>query len=218
MRLLDAGTTYAKILEGSKLRVLRAEALPGDFRADRACGHNAERFGDAVVNELVALTRGGRALIAEEDFVLVDVGARDMKVVRWGEGKLKSCDWNDSCGALCGFGVELLGRHFRVAWESLEPAEEGLHVTCGIFALSELFDRIAGGVPADRAVSMFLRGLAELTHRFAGRPRRLFLSGGLCENPLFLASFDGEVVPLGRGVLLEGLKHVGDGPDGRAES
>jgi activator of 2-hydroxyglutaryl-CoA dehydratase len=212
MRLLDAGTTYAKILDEKGLRILRSEAVPDGFRADRACGHNAERFGDAVVNELVALTHGGRALIKEEEFVLVDVGARDMKVVRWEKGKLKSCDWNDSCGALCGFGVELLGMHFHLDWKTMEATQEGLHVTCGIFALSELFDRIAGGTSVDRAASMFLRGLAELTHRFAGRPRRLHLSGGLCENPLFLASFDVEVVPLGRGVLIEGLKHAGEGP------
>ncbi|MCL2341192.1 MAG: hypothetical protein FWC49_05750, partial [Proteobacteria bacterium] len=36
-------------------------------------------------------------------------------------------------------------------------------------------------------------------------PEELFLSGGLCANPLFVASFPCTVHPLGRFVLLEGL-------------
>lgn len=211
MILLDAGTTYAKIREGKELRVLRTDAIPPDFRADRACGHNASRWSDGVVNELVALARGGRALIEEDDFVLVDLGARDLKLIRMAGGRLASCDWNDACGALCGFGVELLGSHFALDWERIEPSREGLHITCGIFGLAEMFDRIAEGVPVERSAAMFVRGLAEMTLRFAGRPERLHLSGGMCENALFLRSFDTEVVSLGRGVLLEGLAKTPSG-------
>ena len=206
MRLLDAGTTYAKIFEEGDLRVVRTEAVPPGFQADAATGHNAARFSRVVVNELLALVRGGEALIPERDFVLLDVGARDMKVVHVESGRLRSCDWNDACGALCGFGAELLGRHFGLDWGALAPADTGLHITCGIFALSEMFDRIASGETVGAAASRFIRGLAELAHRFAGRPRRLHLSGGMCENPLFVSSFDGEVVPLGRGVQVEGLR------------
>jgi activator of 2-hydroxyglutaryl-CoA dehydratase len=206
MKLIDAGTSYAKVLDGDELSVLRTEAVPPGFRADRATGHNASRFSGAVVNELVALVRGGVSLVREREFTLVDVGARDLKVVRVADGALRSCDWNDSCGALCGFSLELLGRQYGLDWPRLEPAAESLHVTCGIFAFAEMFDRMASGLPLDRAAAQFVRGLAELVHGFAGRPRRFFLSGGLCGNPLFLASFDAEVVPLGRAVLLEGLK------------
>jgi activator of 2-hydroxyglutaryl-CoA dehydratase len=206
MRLIDAGTSYAKILEDGELRIVRAEEVPAGFRADRATGHNAARYSDCTVNELVALVRGGAALVKESEFTLVDVGARDLKAVRVHDGALGSCDWNDSCGALCGFGLELLGRHFALDWARLEPAREGLHVTCGIFAFAEMFDRIAAGLDLRRAAAMFVKGLAELTHAFAGRPRRLYLSGGLVENPLFVSSFEAEVLPLGRAVLLEGLK------------
>ncbi len=205
MRYLDAGTTYAKILDESGLRVQRTDALPPDFRADAATGHNASRWSETVVNELVALARGGR-ILAGETFNLIDVGARDMKRVEVHAGRLKACDWNDSCGALCGFSLELLGAHFGLDWNDVQPASKGLHVTCGIFALSEMFDRIAEGTGIPDASALFVKGLADLAHRFAGRPRVFHLSGGLCENPLFLASFDCEVRPLGRGVLLEGLR------------
>jgi len=206
MILIDAGTSYAKILENGELRVLRTEAVPEGLRADRATGHNAARFSSVVVNELVALVRGGTALVPEEEFTLVDVGARDMKVVRVAGGALRSCDWNDSCGALCGFGLELLGRQYGLDWTRLPPAQESLRVACGIFAFAEMFDLIASGTPVDRAAARFVRGLAEHIHGFAGRPSRFYLSGGLVENPLFLVSFDADVRPLGRAVLLEGLK------------
>jgi len=43
---------------------------------------------------------------------------------------------------------------------------------------------------------------------FIGSPRGFYLSGGMCDNPLFLGSFpEGvEVIPLGRFVLVEGLR------------
>jgi len=206
MRLLDAGTTWAKVLEDGELRVLRTEALPADFCADIATGHNASRWSGRVVNELIALARGGMALIEDEEFFLADVGARDLKVVHMAGGRLVHVDWNDSCGALCGFSAELLALHFHLDWSRLEASDTGLHITCGIFAFSDLFDQIAGGVKVERAASMFVKGLVDLTLRFAGHPKVLYLSGGMCENPLFLASFDTEIRPLGRGVLIEGLK------------
>ena len=209
MILLDAGTSYAKILEQGNLRVVRTEDLPDGFRADAACGHSAARFSDSTLNELVALARGGMSLIGEKSFVLLDVGARDMKSVTVESGKLAGCNWNDSCGALCGFTLEIVSRQFCVDWRAVEPSDRGIRVTCGIFALSEMLDSIASGIPASEAAARLARGMAGMAEIFAGRPKRLFLSGGLCENPAYMNSFECEVVPLGRGVTIEGLKVSG---------
>ena len=54
-------------------------------------------------------------------------------------------------------------------------------------------------------------GLRE--NRFAGSPAKLFLSGGLCDNPLFVNSFPCELIPLGRFVLLSGLKRTAERRD-----
>ena len=57
-----------------------------------------------------------------------------------------------------------------------------------------------------RAVAMFIKGLAKNIHNFAGGGEKIYLSGGLCENRLFVNSFPCEVTLLGRYVQIEGLK------------
>jgi hypothetical protein len=55
-------------------------------------------------------------------------------------------------------------------------------------------------------VARFVKGIAINAYRFAGSPAKLYLSGGLCDNRLFMESLPCEVVPLGRFVLLAGLE------------
>jgi activator of 2-hydroxyglutaryl-CoA dehydratase len=205
MILVDAGTAYTKILDNGKLEILRTDHVPAGLRADRATGHNAWKFASRTVNELVALARGGLALIEDPSFLLLDVGARDTKLVRIKDRRYAGCGWNESCGSLTGFTLELIGRYFDVDFHGLEKETVGLDFTCGIFGISEMFDKISGGMKHEKAVAALTRGLAERIYDFAGRPDRLCLSGGLCENPLFLASLPCDVQPLGRAVLLKGL-------------
>ena len=53
--------------------------------------------------------------------------------------------------------------------------------------MSHIFDAVVGGASEAEAVARFVRGIALNAWRFAGAPAELYLSGGLCENPLFLA-------------------------------
>jgi hypothetical protein len=55
-------------------------------------------------------------------------------------------------------------------------------------------------------VARFVKGIALNAFAFAGSPEKIYLSGGLCDNPLFVGSFPCRVVPLGRFVLLAGLR------------
>ncbi|MCW5214342.1 ATPase, partial [Desulfobulbus sp. US5] len=75
-----------------------------------------------------------------------------------------------------------------------------------VLGMSNIFDAVVTGSSETEAVAKFVRGIARNAFRFAGSPERLYLSGGLCDNPLFLGCFPCEVIPLGRFVLLEGLK------------
>ena len=216
--LADFGTSFVKFirLPGDRREIRPSREViegvrkgPGTI-ADVGTGHNAELLARRAVNELTALARGARRLLeprGERSFVVLDVGSRDMKYVRWREGGVARLDWNTSCGALTGFSLELLGRHFGIDFASVAPASEPLPLACGLIGIERLFDLIAGGLSAAEAIARFTRGLALSAHRFAGRPDRLFLSGGMCDNPLFLASFPAgvEVIPLGRFVLAEGL-------------
>ncbi len=89
-------------------------------------------------------------------------------------------------------------------------------LTCGVLGLERVFDDMAQGLPPEEAVARFARGFALSAHRFIGKPSVFHLSGGMCDNPLFLKSFPQgvEVIPLGRFVLVEGLlDEVKQNPD-----
>ena len=72
--------------------------------------------------------------------------------------------------------------------------------------MGAIFDKISDGLTPEQAVAMFIKGLTKNIHNFAGRGEKIYLSGGLCENRLFVSSFSCEVVLLGRYVQIEGLK------------
>jgi len=209
MLLGDVGTSYTKILDTEKdeYRVIKTiDLLKSDIRFDTACGHNARLRSDRVVNELVALERGSRRLIGNGNFLVVDVGSRDIKYVRMKDSKYEEMDWNALCGATLGFSIELLENHFNVKTSEIEKAYGSLGVTCGVLGMAKIFDKISEGCEVSSVLASFVRGIAENVYRFIGQPDFFYLSGGLCNNSLFIKSFDCKVEPLGRFVPLEGLK------------
>lgn len=206
MILADFGTSYTKLyLDGATKIVPTFELEPG-LVADAACGHHAKGRANRIENELVALSTGAKAMVGRDDFVVVDVGSRDIKRVTFRDGRYAGCDWNYVCGALAGFTMELLSQHCRLSYDEIEPSEEGLPVKCGVLGISALFDLVAQGENLRVAISKFVKGLAMNVYHFAGRPQTLFLVGGMCENSLFVKSIPAEVVKLGRFVSVEGLK------------
>lgn len=209
MILADFGTSYCKVADnGAAPRIVASRELPRGFRADLATGHNGRRRSRRYVNELIALARGGEALIGGDDFILLDCGSRDIKFVRYRDGRLDDMGWNAECGASMGFTIELLERYYGLDFSRGTRPARSFPVTCGVLGMSAIFDAITAGVPERDAVAGLIRGIAENAYRFAGSPDRLFLSGGLCENRVFVESLPCEVVPLGRFVLIEGLRRI----------
>jgi len=209
MLLGDVGTSYTKILDTEKdeYRVIKTlDLLKTDVRFDIACGHNARLRADKVVNELVALEKGGRRIIGNGNFLVVDVGSRDIKYVKIKDSKYEEMDWNALCGATLGFSIELLENHFNVKTSELKKASKSLGVTCGVLGMAKIFDKISEGYEINNVLASFVRGIAENVYRFIDEPDFFYLSGGLCNNSLFIKSFDCQVEPLGRFVPLEGLR------------
>ena len=207
-RLADFGTTWTKLLdtETDQRRVLATKEAR-DVQADLATGHNARPRTARHINELIALAQGGRRLIGEREFLLLDVGSRDIKYVAMRGGELAGMDWTATCGSLTGFTLELLGSYYGLDYDAMTPSPRSVPVTCGVLGMEQLFELVSQGVAEAEAVARFARGIALNAHRFIGEPARFHLSGGMCENRLFLRSFPPgvEVVPLGRFVLVEGL-------------
>ena len=204
----DFGTSYTKLWnvgspEGP--RVIRSTELGPQIRADYGTGHNAPLRADRVMNELVVLATGARKRIAAPDFLVLDCGSRDVKFVVFEKDKFERAGWNSECGSSMGFSIELLEMHFKLDYRNIAVPEEHLPVACGVLGMSAVFDAVSGGEQVEQAVARFVKGIAVNAHRFAGCPGRVYLCGGLCENPLFVKSMPAQVVPLGRFLLLEGL-------------
>ena len=76
-----------------------------------------------------------------------------------------------------------------------------------VFGLEKIMDDIASGTPANIAVSKFVHGIAYNSWSFAKKPKKIYLSGGFCNNKCFVGCLKNycEVVLLGQFVLCEGL-------------
>lgn len=207
----DFGTSYTKVWDiecEAVPRIVRSTDIPCGFRTNLATGHNGARFGERYVNELTALARGAKKLIEEDDFVILDCGSRDLKFVRFSGDKVRDTGWNAECGASLGFTIELLERYYDLDYRQMPVPSSHLPVICGVLGLSHIFDAIIQGARPEEAVASFIKGIALNAYRFAGSPPKVYLSGGLSENPVFVKSIPCEVVVLGRFVLLEGLRYI----------
>ncbi|MDY7031453.1 MAG: ATPase [Thermodesulfobacteriota bacterium] len=203
----DFGSTWSKILDKS-VKITRTKEISRDIIADIACGHNAKKRSRICVNELIALSEGGLRLISEKDFILVDVGSRDIKYVVYKDDRFLQTGWNQECGASQGFAIELLEMYYGFDCNDLKPPEDGSPVTCGLIGISKIFDEIIKTGDERKAVARFVKGIAMNVYYFTGKPRKIYLSGGLCGNRLFIESLPCETIPLGRLVLIEGLKSI----------
>ncbi len=211
-RIADCGSTWTKILdlESDLLEIIQTKELVkrADAFFEVATGHGGRIRCSKYKNELIALAEGGLRLVGEEDFSLMDVGGRDIKFVRFVGRKVDKLDWNLACGSTTGATVELLGGYYDIDFESLEPADKWINVTCGVFGMEHVLEHISTGTTPEESVAMFLHGVVRNVYDFAGRPEHLYLSGGFCDNPCFLKTIEKycSVQALGRTVPLEGLK------------
>ena len=212
MLFADCGTTYTKILDSSddRLKIIQTKDLlrgkPVRFGA--ATGHLGRMRADYYQNELICLARGAQKVIGRDTFCVVDVGGRDTKLVEFRDGKPLNLDWNTSCGANTGFTLEIIGKYFDIDFTTLEPDDDYVNVTCGVFGMERIFDAIIDGIHQDRAVARFVHGIARNVHRLVDRKPEFYLSGGLTENICFMNTLKkyAEITPLGRTLLLEGLR------------
>lgn len=180
---------------------------------DAATGHMAKnrlKPDGTYQNEMLSLAYGAKKILSEEnlqDATIIDLGSRDIKWVRFIDGKYKDLDWNGSCGSVTGATVEMLSKFYNLDVSEIPAQKEKIPVTCGVFAMEKIMDEIVCNVPAEVAVAKYIHGIAYNAWNFAHSPGKIYLSGGFCLNKCFIESLKlyCEVVPLGRLVLLEGL-------------
>ncbi|GBF23200.1 activator of 2-hydroxyglutaryl-CoA dehydratase (HSP70-class ATPase domain)-like protein [Candidatus Gastranaerophilus sp. (ex Termes propinquus)] len=209
---LDAGTTWSKMLEvreGAQdiYRVFPTSSVPEGLEFEKTTGHRARTLNTREhVNEIVALATGAQERIGANDIV-IDLGSRDVKWVKFKDGKFSDMDWNTACGSSTGATVEMLLKFYNVKAGELKAVNEKYSVTCGIFALEKIMDDVSKGTRPAVAISKFVHGLAFNAWNFTKNPKNLFISGGFCENKCFMDSLNKycEATPLGRFTLVYGL-------------
>lgn len=139
------------------------------------------------INEIKAHIYGAVAETGLKDFVLLDMGGQDTKVVRVEGGVATDLDLNDKCAASCGRYLENMANVLEVKLEEMFKYHENpirLSSTCAVFSETELIGKIAEGVPASvlcASVNFSLYNrLKPLINNFKGEI--LVISGGVAKN------------------------------------
>lgn len=214
MLLIDAGTSYIKTIDAgtglTQIIPAKERDLYTRLEPSMSTGHNASIFKKAKkVSELVALTEGIRSICSEQDFTVLDIGSRDMKLVSFSKGSFERCDWNTSCGAMIGFTIELMMKYFSKGADELPETNKSLDITCGLLGITKFFDSISKDESIEENLSALINGMSSYAWHFAGKPKSLYLSGGLSQNRIFLyhmSKLVPDLRPTGRFTLLEGLR------------
>ena len=219
MIYLDAGTTYSKIISDENSfsnefmvckqnnryyyiipsSLIKKQNVVPDF----SCGHMA----NSSENEIIALAQGARKRNISPDATILDLGSRDAKWIKFRDGKFHDMDWNTSCASSTGATVEMLLKFYGIKADDLSFQEEKFNVTCGIFGMEKIMDAISEGISPNIAVSRFVHGIAYNAWNFCKKPKKIYLSGGFCENKCLVDSLKNycEIELLGRFILCEGL-------------
>ncbi len=211
---IDAGTTWTKVLkiEDNKKQydIIKTSDFKKSFlKFEKCTGHSLQKTKGIYENEVVALSYGAKKYL-DDDFVVLDLGSRDIKYVKFENKKFKDMDWNCSCASATGATIEMLLKFYNVKNEDLKYTPERYSITCGIFGLERIMDDVAQGVEPKIAISKFIHGIAYNAFNFVKKAPKICVSGGFCENKCFIESLEkySMVVPLGRFILVDGLSEI----------
>ena len=193
--IYDTITFYRKcrLTESGKLRIMDKTVGPGGNKPQKPVvttgyGRNMLTLENSYqIPETMAHSLGGQYLTGLSDFLLVDIGGQDSKVILVEKGKIADFTMNDKCAASSGRYLENMAKVLGVSLEELgknsaDPIE--LDSTCAIFGESELISKLVEGAPlhslcAGVNYSIFRR-LAPMMARFSSQV--ILLSGGVSQN------------------------------------
>ena len=139
------------------------------------------------IPETLAHALGGQYLTGLSDFLLVDIGGQDSKIILVEKGKIADFIMNDKCAASSGRYLENMAEVLGVSLEELgentaDPI--ALDSTCAIFGESELISKLVEGAPlpslcAGVNYSIYKR-ITPMLARFSSEV--ILLSGGVSQN------------------------------------
>ncbi len=156
-----------------------------------ACGYGRQAAVLAMgkpISEIQAHALGACAQTKQDDFLLIDLGGQDSKIIRVKNGNVVDFSANDKCAAGSGRYLENMAAILGVSQEDLGEYSENpapLAATCAVFGESELIGKIIEGLklPALAAGVNYsvVRRLLPLLQRHLPAPE-VFFSGGVANN------------------------------------
>lgn len=139
------------------------------------------------INELKAHVYGAIYQTGLKDFILLDIGGQDVKVIKVEKGLTTDLELNEKCAASCGRYLENMANILEISLDEMSEYSENpvdLNSTCAVFSESELIGKIAEGVKMESLCagvnySLYKR-LKPLLNKFKGE--KLVLTGGVANN------------------------------------
>lgn len=169
-------------------------------------GRNLMSFSNAeIISEIKAHFRGALRQTKDEDFILLDIGGQDSKVILAKEGYIEDFIMNDKCAASTGRFAENACNVLGISIEELSTMQDDpatLSSTCAVFCESELIGLMATGVEIERIAAGINKSIAKrllpLIKSF--QADKIYVSGGVANNRsliLFISELLGKkVTPL----------------------
>lgn len=139
------------------------------------------------INELKAHVYGAIYQSGLKDFILLDVGGQDVKVMKVEKGVTTDLELNEKCAASCGRYLENMANILEISLDEMSGYSENpvdLNSTCAVFSESELIGKIAEGAKIESLCagvnySLYKR-LRPLLSKFRGK--KLVITGGVANN------------------------------------
>lgn len=182
-----------RLTESGKLQIIDETIGPGGNSSQQPVvttgyGRNMLILENSYqIPETLAHALGGQYLTGLSDFLLIDIGGQDSKVILVEKGRIADFIMNDKCAASSGRYLENMARVLGVSLEELGENVDNpidLDSTCAIFGESELISKLVEGAPlpslcAGVNYSIFKR-LTPMLARFSSQV--ILLSGGVSQN------------------------------------
>lgn len=139
------------------------------------------------ISEIRAHFQGALAQSGLHDFVLVELGGQDSKVVQVKNRRPMDFVTNDRCAAGTGRYLENMARLLDVGLDELSRADEdpvNVNNTCAIFGETEILGHLVNRVPLANIMAgvnhSVAQRVAQMVRRY--RPEHILFCGGVAKN------------------------------------
>lgn len=191
---------YARLVDGELAVDFAALGLSDlDGVVSTGYGRNNVRLkGARAIPELKAHAVGACYQTGLSDFILLDLGGQDSKVIKVQAGAMVDFVTNDKCAASSGRYLENMAAVLGITLEELASHHENpvdLDATCAVFGESELIGRISEGHPlANLAAGVnytIFRRIRPMLVRFL--PGSVVFTGGVARSPALRRIIEAEL-------------------------